>query len=99
MKRTHREKELSEVQTLKKENQRLRDENRSLKRQIRQLEKHEHFFTEALDEATEEVNIVERKEACKSCGKGFMKEFIVINRSWKECDVCGERTKAKIKND
>jgi hypothetical protein len=87
MKRTHRTKELSELQILKEENRNLKNENRSLKRQLKQLKKQEHIFEQLPSnevELNEEIKLIK----CPSCFKGLLKEIDILGRNWLECNLC-----------
>lgn len=100
MKRTHRKKELTEVQVLKKENRELKSEIRELKRDVRRLQKQEHFHENTrLDEEAEQMILIEETDKtllCPSCFKGDLIEMNVVGRHWFECNQCDYDTR-KIK--
>jgi cytochrome c-type biogenesis protein CcmH/NrfG len=72
----------------------LEKENRQLLKRVRQLEKTEHMFEEALL-SDEEIVIEEvpKKRMCKHCYKGTLKEYTVLDRVFEECDLCEYRKK------
>ena len=92
MKRTHRSKELTEVQELRLENKKLREENRSLKKDLKRLQKSEHLLEEAIIETQAEQMVlfddkpVEKR--CPLCSKGKLIERFVVGRFWFECEAC-----------
>lgn len=97
MKRTHRKKELTEVQELRLENKALRTENRTLKKQLKRLERKEHSFEETRYEDPEEKFkdplFQEQKQRCPECTKGELVFMNVVGRTWTECSQCDYRTK------
>lgn len=90
MKRNHRTKELSEVQSLRKENKELKSQIKTLRKEVRRLQKQEHFHEDTrLDEEAEQLIPEEApKFLCPKCYKGYLKEFNVVGRHWLECDQC-----------
>ncbi len=97
MKRTHhRQKELTEVQTLKEENRNLRSENRNLKKQLKRLQRKEHSFEETQYQDPEDPQMSfpeDQKQRCTACGKGELVHINVVGRTWTECSQCDYRTK------
>jgi hypothetical protein len=96
MKRTHRKKELTEVQTLKKENRELRTQVRDLKKQVRQLQKQEHFHENTkLDEEAEQMmfDIEPIIPKCPGCSRPGLTEINVAGRHWWECSYCDYDTR------
>lgn len=89
----HRDKELTEVQTLKQENKALRETNKSLQRKIKQLQKKEHIYDEAPFREPDILEEESPKRRCEDCGKGYLIEKNVIGRYWSECDNCSWRSK------
>ena len=76
---------------------------REQKKQIRQLEKRvkklARGYRKFLDEDPlddEPEVILEDKKECWDCGKGVLEAFIVFNRRWRCCNLCGKRTRVKI---
>ncbi len=92
MKRTHRNnKELNEVQHLKRQVQNLKSENRNLKKRLKQLERQEHNYEEIINDAFENGDIeikFSNKPICPECGKCPLEEsdlkFLIIKR----CGLC-----------
>lgn len=96
MKRQHREKELTEVQLLKKENRELKKQVRSLQHKLREMEKHEHMYEhEAGDDRPEEGHTEDTFIGCQSCGKGVLVELAILNKVFATCNVCGDRKKLR----
>jgi len=73
--------EQSEKDRLEKENRLLKSENKQLKKRLRRASK---GYRKRL---TEEVDLSDTPD-CPSCYKGFIKEIIVVGRSFKSCSVC-----------
>lgn len=96
MKRTHRKKELTEIQRLKKTNRDLESENRNLKKELRRLQKKEHSFEEITYSDPEEVFQEPQITKCAVCGKGSIQEVIVAGRYFTRCDTCTFRSKTVI---
>lgn len=99
MKRTHKEKELTELQALKKENKELKKQVRSLEHRIRELEKHEHMYEDrVMDEEVaydSEDTMVMKRIACDECFKGFLDEFQILDKVFGTCTTCGHRKRLK----
>lgn len=75
----------------------LKSEIRNLKKRIKELERFSYNQEQAINAPPEEIDLpISYREPCIDCGKGFMNEVIIFNRSFKQCDVCSFRTKAKI---
>ena len=96
MKRIHRKKELTEVQSLKLENKSLRDENRNIKKELKRLQRKEHNFEIEDYEDPEEVIKDKTPSRCESCGKGQIEEISVAGRYFTRCDTCDYRSKTII---
>lgn len=94
MKRQHRQKELTEVQLLKKENKELKKQVRSLQHQVRELQKHEHMY-EYSDDVPEEVNMEDTHIPCRECGKGVYTEIELLGKVYGTCTTCGDRKKLR----
>ena len=91
MKRTHRKKELTEVQELRLENKNLRMQVRDLKKQIKQLQKQEHFHEDnRLEEEAEQMSfdLDEPVPKCPLCYRPTLKEVTVVGRYWIYCEAC-----------
>lgn len=92
MKRTHRSKELTELQELRLENKKLKEQIRSLKKEIKYLQKQEHFHENViLEEQAEQLVLFEdkpTKKLCPLCFKGELVEYNVVGRHWLECSQC-----------
>lgn len=95
MKRSHRDKELTEVQSLKKENKRLKEEIRSIQRRNKQLERIEHIIE--IDDEVEDY--ITTKSICPACNKGNYEVTELVGRKFSCCDQCGFRSKAVKVND
>lgn len=86
----------------------LKKENTKLKKRLRQLEKNSHIVKELkLDlEADQEVmrdevlhNTEPQLSICDSCFRRGLEEIKVINRVFKQCNICGWRSKAVISGE
>jgi hypothetical protein len=95
MKRTHRKKELSELQEVKLENRNLRSENNQLKKAIKRLERQQHY-TKNVGPYVEIELVEEIKDVCPSCKKGTLLYVNVVGRQWNYCNQCDYDTR-KIK--
>lgn len=71
----------------------LKAENRNLKKRIRQLEKQTNNFS---DDTEEDEHKDIALEKCTECTDGELEHKLVFGRSWKQCNNCTFRTKAKI---
>lgn len=81
---------------LKGLNRELSKENRHLKKRIRQLEKTEHMYEDAiLNEADIEYEETKTSDICQSCGKGKLVYLDILDRIFSTCSVCGDRIKIK----
>lgn len=90
MKRTHRKKELTEVQVLKHENRELRAELNKVRRQLKQLEKTRHIYIdEHSDEPEEPVLPIEIK--CPLCYAGDIKTIDLGIKFMQACESCSYR--------
>lgn len=90
MKRTHRKKELTEVQVLKHENRELRAELIKVRRQLKQLEKSRHIYTEDnYQDADDEDIPIEIK--CAECYTGTINTIDLGIKIMHSCDLCGYR--------
>jgi predicted nuclease with TOPRIM domain len=89
------EREIPIIDRLEKENRELKSENRRLFKLVRRLNK--GFYKLLDEEVVEEQQVPEEVvKECWDCGKGKLLVRIVLNRRWRECDVCDKRTKVKI---
>lgn len=88
MKRIHRNKELTEVQVLKKENKYLKKVVTELKRELKYYKNREHFHETTVYEDPEQLPLFEESRKCPSCGKGNIIQMNVVGRNWEECDIC-----------
>lgn len=99
MKRTHRKKELSEVQELRLENKKLREKVRSLEKDLRRLQKSEHLLEDAiLENQAEQLVLFDDKpveKRCPECNKGKLIERFVVGRFWLECEACDYDSRKK----
>lgn len=97
MKRIHRKKELSEVQTLRLENRNLKSENTQLRKAVKRLERKDHYKNNEAPYTDNEKQLDFFKDAektiCEECFKGEIIERSVAGRYWKECTVCDFRSK------
>jgi len=95
MKRSHRNKELSEVQYLKKQVQNLKSENRNLKKRLRQLEKQEHNYEELLNEVIENSKDQNENDFvyCNECKKGILSILDLKYIKYTVCDKCDYKEK------
>lgn len=98
MKRTHRKKELSELQEIKLENRTLRSENTQLRKAVKRLERKDHYHEKTQPYENNEVPLEfpEIKDVCPSCKKGTLLYVNVVGRQWNYCNQCDYDTR-KIK--
>lgn len=89
MKRTHRKKELTEVQVLKHENRELRAELNKVRRQLKQLEKTRHIYTEIDDEDDIPTDPIEVK--CEQCYNGNITAIDLGIKWMYSCSQCAYR--------
>lgn len=90
MKRTHRQKELTEVQVLKQENRELRAEIKKVRQQLRQLEKAKHIYIEEhYDEDDIPENPIEVK--CSECYTGVITTIDLGIKMMHSCSLCAYR--------
>lgn len=72
----------------------LQKENRHLKKRVRQLEKAEHMFEDALlSDGPLEFEVTEKQRTCEHCGKGRLDEINVLDRIFEQCNTCDYRKK------
>ena len=110
MKRNHKnQKELKEIQALRRENAKLKKQISKLRRVITKIDLDQHAFVKDLlvsqeneDGKHEEITTrleKENKWLCHDCEKGVLR-IIVVNRRdgtfyFRKCDCCSKRTKMK----
>lgn len=89
-KKTDREQD--EITRLEKEIRELKALNRSLMKQLKKLAKgiHREEALEALEKLEEPTNVQkeEPKNLCEECGRGRLKESIIVGRRFLSCTVC-----------
>lgn len=93
MKRTHRNKEVSELQTAREENRALKKENNSLRSQVKRLQKREHLVDDQEKLQLEAVYYEEKKTRCPECAKGYLESLNIVGRMFSRCTVCDYRTR------
>jgi DNA repair exonuclease SbcCD ATPase subunit len=94
----HKNKELNEVQELKKENRDLKAEVRTLKKRLKQLERQEHFHENTrLEEEAEQMsfNLEPVQPKCPLCQRPTLKEMNVAGRHWVWCEACEYDTRKR----
>lgn len=91
MKRTHRTKELTEAQVLKKENRELRAEIKKVRQQLRQLEKAKHIYVEDHydEDDIPDESPVEIK--CPECYTGNITTIDLGIKWMHNCSMCAYR--------
>ena len=110
MRRNHGHKELDQIQTLRKENDKLKRQISSLRKQLARIDLdrygqvktivEEHLAQEEQQESTENM-LKKLKEAwkCHNCKDGYLEIFTYnkINETWyrRECTNCSHTTKAQ----
>lgn len=84
--KTHKESEflLQQVRHYKKEIKRANQ-------RIKQLEKDLGYTQNKTEKTKKEEDLLPN---CEQCGKGFLKEIIVVNRKFNVCSLCAYRSKA-----
>ena len=112
-KRNTYDKEYSEIQKLRRENDRLKKSISSLRKQIQRidLDRYSNIADLLAKQDREEQEIVhaeaietlKKKWACKECGKGHL-EIICFNKleeEWyyRQCTGCDNRTRAQRYHD
>ena len=109
MKRTHKEKELSQLQTARREIEKLKREVSSLRKQLTRLDLDRHSYVRDIVEEhyTRENNeaameIIESSKSfwkCRECSEGFLEimEYPKMGISWyyRKCSNCKHRTKSQ----
>jgi hypothetical protein len=107
---TRGHKELDQLQTIKRENDKLKKQISSLRKQLARLDldRHsyvkdiidEHYASEEHESSTKEMlKSLKNEWACDSCGIGFL-EINIYNRPdgafyYRHCNNCIKRTKAQ----
>lgn len=93
MKRRHNPKELSEVQTLRKEIEKLKKENKALRKKYNS---HKHVYEN--DKLENELDLELAKEAltqeaqlgqCSECMRHGIEIIPLLGRLLKRCQICG----------
>jgi hypothetical protein len=82
----------------------LKSENRQLRQRLSKLSKGYYKYLIEEMEQESEVEIkkkdkIEDKKICFDCQKGVLEKIVVLNRYWRQCNVCEKRTKTKIIDD
>jgi hypothetical protein len=109
----HSDKEIKEVQRLKRENQVLRKQISSLRKQLSRvdvdryqnvcelLESHDKQYEEL--ETKNKLEDLKKKWECFECHEGFLKLILVSKMGepyyFRKCNNCGKKTKLKHYND
>lgn len=83
-----RQKNHKEEEHLLGEIRKLKSENRNLRKRLKQLERYPNNNYEKEERIKEKVSI------CNNCGKGELKEIIVVGRKIVKCELCDYRSKA-----
>lgn len=86
----------SELERLEKQNRELKQEVRSLQKQLKKLNKGYRSYLTKEEKIETDAPEPPKIERCAECGKGEVTTRTVINRTWKECNVCDWKTKTKI---
>ncbi len=90
VKRNHKTKELSQLQTVKKENDKLKKEVGRLRKQLRK-----HIEVEYIEEDNNDVEVEVPKQAkmnsCPKCQKGSIEELEIGIHTLKVCNLCTYR--------
>jgi|SRR6478609_9719592 len=88
----------SELKFLKQKIRDLEQENKRLKRQMAQVEKYKHISEPESKEEVEEYHesaVVKKGIPCDACGKGFYKEFEIMDKCFGTCNICEDRKRLK----
>jgi hypothetical protein len=107
MKRTHREKELTQLQSVRRENEKLKKEVASLRKQLARLDLDRHSYVREIVEehlsqeheettTTQMLSSMKNEWQCHDCGTGFL-EIHLYNRPdgtfyYRMCNNCKKRT-------
>jgi DNA-directed RNA polymerase subunit RPC12/RpoP len=95
-----RNKEVDEIEQLRKEIRELKSINRALTRQLKKLSKGQHRLVDLEDELKEalleqEVETKTEKNSCKDCGSGRLEDVDLGVRNIQVCRDCGWRSITK----
>ena len=90
----------NQVESLERKIRELKSINRSLMKRLKNVSRgYKRYLSEDLDtpEEQSEKPKHEAEKVCFQCGKGIMEIKIILNRRWRECSVCSNRTTVKVK--
>lgn len=88
--------EEDKVESLEIQVRELKSENRQLHKRLKKLSRgYYKYLEEDVHEEPEPIK-KEEKRICFDCTRGEMVLHIILNRRFRECNVCGRRTKTKI---
>lgn len=111
--RTHRKKDLDQLQRIKRENEALKREVSSLRKQLSKIDLNRHSYIkdiveEHLSQENEEIlnekelKSLKRAWACHDCGAGVLEIYIYSRQDgdfyYRICNNCSKRTRSQKYN-
>ena len=92
---------LDEKERLELQVRELKSENKQLRQRLNKLSKgyYKYLIEEMNQESEQDIKRkekVEEKKICFDCQKGILEKKIILNRYYRECNICQKRTKAKL---
>jgi len=96
--RTHFERKANDQERLEEQVRRLKSENRHLHKRLKRITKgYRHYLdSEPIDEIKDPKVKKEPEKVCFECERGVLELKLILNRRFRECNVCNNRTKVKI---
>lgn len=87
----------SELEGLRGYCRELEKENRSLRKELRRYEKYEQHGqdTEVSGDSEDTMEIKPKLTKCEDCGKGYYKEFEIMNKVYGTCGTCEHRKRLR----
>lgn len=109
MKRNHNDKELTQLQTIKRENDKLKRQISALRKQIAKLDLdrydsikdiiEQHYQHEKAEKGQEILENLKQTWICRECNEGYLKIKIYSKIGeayyYRECSECPHRTKSQ----
>jgi hypothetical protein len=91
----NKRREEDQVESLERQVRELKSLNRSLMKRLKRVSRgYRKYLADDVDEPEEPKK--EEQKICYDCSRGIMEIKIILNRRWRECSVCGKRTKVKV---
>lgn len=90
-------KDRDEVEELQKKIRELKSLNRSLHRQLKKINKGYRRIRDDEDSDEPEIIVVKPEiKVCYECERGVMEKITIMNRYFRKCTNCNNRTKVKF---